>query len=135
MDYRLRNFYLESTVNNASPGQLLVMLYEALVQHAEAADAELSSTPHRQDRGDAAHAVARCLDILSELTATLRPEVNSALCASLNDLYRFFAHELSHALEDGRPERIRAILPLLQDLKSTWNKAFQIAGRGTAVAA
>ena len=49
MDERLRNFYLETRVKNASPGQLLIMLFDALVENGEAAEAELAA-PRRARR-------------------------------------------------------------------------------------
>jgi flagellar protein FliS len=124
MDDRLRNFYLESQVNNASPGQMLIMLYDCLVEQAEVAESEISNNPSL-----AAHAISRCINIMRELSASLRHEVEPSLCATLSNLYLFFTRELSEALEKREPRRIRAILPLILELRATWIKADKQAGQ------
>ncbi len=122
-DQKLRNFYLESQVKNASPGQLLIMLYDGLIQHAETADAEISSPEISKDPSSASRAVTRCIDILTELNTCLRHNIEPALCATLSDLYLFFTREFSQAFDQRESKRIRAILPLIRDLRGAWFEA------------
>jgi flagellar protein FliS len=132
MDQRLRNFYLEASVKNAAPGQLVVMLYDALVQNAERAETEIAASANAVDRTQAAHAVSRCIDIMAELKSSLKYDVDPVLCGRLSDLYCFFIRELSEALEKWLPEKIHAILPLLRNLREAWTKAQQITSRVSA---
>jgi flagellin-specific chaperone FliS len=122
MDERLRKFYFESQVNNASPGQLLLMFYDSLIEHAERADAEISSPANRNDLSQAAVAVSCCIDLMRELTASLRP-------------YRFFTKEISAALVQREPRKIRAVLPLIRGLRDAWCQADRRANQLQAVAA
>ena len=123
MDQKLRNFYIESQINNGTPGQLLVMLYDGLIQQAENADAEISSPEMARDPAPASRAVSRCIDILTELNTCLRHSVEPTLCATLSDLYLFFTQEFSHAFDQREPKKIRAILPLIRSLRSAWYEA------------
>jgi flagellar protein FliS len=135
MDERLRKFYFESQVNNASPGQLLLMFYDSLIEHAERADAEISSPANRNDLSQAAVAVSCCIDLMRELTASLRPEVDPTLCGTLSNLYRFFTKEISAALVQREPRKIRAVLPLIRGLRDAWCQADRRANQLQAVAA
>lgn len=125
MDQRLRNFYLEQTVNSASPGQLLVMLYDALIQQAEMAETEIASPAAPRDPSKAAVAVARCIDIITELSASLRHDFDPALSGTLSKLYCFFTRELSAALDELESQRVRNILPLLRNLRDSWSQALK----------
>ena len=135
MEHRLRNFYLESQVNNASPGQLLIMLYDGLIQHAELAESEMSSTENVQDNAAGATAVTRCIDILNELNTCLKPNIDPVLCGTLSDLYLFFTREFSEAFSRREPKKIHAILPMLRDLRNTWFEADRRANQFQVLAA
>jgi flagellar protein FliS len=128
-DQKLRNFYLETQVKNASPGQLLIMLYDGLIQNAETADAEISSPDITNDPSSASRAITGCIDILTELNTCLRHNIEPALCATLSDLYLFFTKELSQAFDHREPKRIRAILPLIRDLRGAWFEADRRANK------
>lgn len=123
MDQRLQNFYLETQVNNASPGQLLIMLYDGLIQQAERADTEMSTPESLKDPSRAANAITRCINIMTELSTSLQYEVDPLLCGTLHDLYLFFTKEFSEAFDKREPKRIRAILPLIHELRSAWFEA------------
>jgi flagellar biosynthetic protein FliS len=123
MDQRLRVYYIESQVNNASPGQLLIMLYDCLIEHAESADREISAPEDPADPRPAAREVSRCINILTELNACLRHGVSPSLCATLSELYRFFTCQLYEALETRQAAKIRAIIPLLHKLRHSWVEA------------
>jgi flagellar protein FliS len=129
MDQRLRDYYLESQVHNATPGQMLIMLYDCLIEHAESADQELSTPGNSADSRPAAREISRCINILTELNACLRPGVDPSLCATLSELYRFFTRQFSEALESRKGEKIREILPLIQKLRNTWVEADRRANK------
>jgi flagellin-specific chaperone FliS len=76
MDQRLRDYYIDSRVNNATPGQLLVMLYDCLIEHAESAEREISAPANPANTCPAAREVSRCINILTELNACLRREAS-----------------------------------------------------------
>jgi flagellar protein FliS len=135
MTQKLRNFYLETQIKNATPGQGLIMLYNALIDHAEQAEAAIASPANPDSLTLAARSVARCIDIMTELNRELDHSVDPVLCRTLCSLYLFFTRELAEALEKKEPRRIRAILPLLRELKEAWAEADRRSSRLQGLAA
>jgi flagellar biosynthetic protein FliS len=129
MEQRLRDYYIESQVNNATPGQMLLMLYDCLLERAEVAEQGIATPVRPGDYAPAAHEVKRCINILTELSTCLRRNVHPTLCAQLGDLYRFFASQFSEALEAREAGKIREILPLLRKLRETWAEADRRANK------
>jgi len=135
MDQRLRNYYLEAQVNSGSPGQLLVMLYDRLIQHAESADTEIAAPENPNCLSQASHSVSRCIDILTELNRSLKHSVDPVLCRTLSALYLFFTREFSEAFDKRDPKKIRAILPLIRELRNAWSTAERGVNKFQVVAA
>jgi flagellar protein FliS len=125
MDLKLRNFYLEAQIKNASPGQLLIMLYDGLLDNAERAETAISTIDTTCDPLEASHCVSRCINLMTELTVSLRPEEDPGLCTTLRNLYVFFTKEFSEAFDKRDPARIRAIVPLIRGLRDAWSEAYR----------
>jgi len=134
-DDRLRNFYLESRIKNASPGAVLVILYEALVENAEIAESEIAAPAGTPARARAMLSIKICMDILTELTSALRHEVDPTLCSTLGNLYYYFTRQLAQALDETNPKKIGVILPLLRQLEGAWNKAHKISSQAQLTSA
>jgi len=134
-DERLRNFYLESRIKNASPGAVLVILYEALVENAEIAESEIAAPANSEARARATLSVKICIDILTELTTALRHEVDPTLCSTLGNLYYYFTRQLSQALTESDPKKVGVILPLLRQLEGAWTKAHKISSQAQLTSA
>jgi flagellar biosynthetic protein FliS len=132
MEQRLRDYYIDSQVNNATPGQLLVMLYDCLIEHAEAANQELSVPKETANIVLAAREVSWCIKMITELNTSLRRSVNPELCTTLSDLYLFFMRQFSDALEKHEPAKIREVLPLIRRLRGTWAEADRRANKNQA---
>jgi flagellar biosynthetic protein FliS len=135
MDQRLRHFYEENRIKNASPAEMLVMLYDYLVQKAETAESEIAAPAGSEERAGAARTVSHCIDIVTELSSALRPEHDPLLCANLGNLYRYFAGQFSEALAKSDAKKIGAILPLIRKLRAAWTQAQKTSGKGQLVAA
>ncbi len=135
MDEKLRNYYREAQVKNASPGQLLIMLYDGLIDHAERADAAMSSPEKPIDPSAVARSVSCCINIMTELNSSLRPSADPVLCRTLRQLYLFFTREISEAFDKREPGKIRAILPLIRDLRNAWSEAYRRSGQPQALVA
>ena len=74
MDYKLRDYYLNSQVKNAAPGQLLIMLYDCLIDQAERAEVAIASCETSQDLSVASDFVSRCIVFTSPLGGSIQRE-------------------------------------------------------------
>jgi flagellar biosynthetic protein FliS len=129
MDERLRQFYVESRIKNSSSGELLLMLWESLVESAELAEAQIGAPAGSPERTMATQSIAHCINIITELSTALHHDIDPPLCATLSSLYAYFAREFSGALRTGDPRKIGTILPMLRELKAAWEKAQKLAGQ------
>ncbi len=109
--------YVSNTVKSATPGQLIVMLYDGLLRFAsDARDAMKEGRP-------AADEVNRCIRILTELNSCLRRDAAPELCDRLSRLYEFYTMELSKAMHQNEPKIVEALLPMIGDLRDAWREA------------
>jgi len=119
--------YVSSSVKSATPGQLVIMLYDGLIRFAtDARDAMEEGRP-------SADLINRCIRILTELNTCLRPDVAPEFCDRLSNLYEFYTMELSRAMHRNHPQIITAILPMISTLRDAWQEAEkQLDEKGTA---
>lgn len=115
--------YQQSSILTASPGQLVVMLYDGarrfLFQASSAMREGNAATAHQRLR--------RAEDIISELNATLDHERGGEVASRLNGLYVFFLGELSRARLDQDPDRIDFTHAQLGELREAWATVAAVA--------
>jgi flagellar protein FliS len=111
-----RNAYRENAVLAASPGQLIVMLYDGarrFLTHASAAmqagDIELT---HRQLR--------RAEAIISHLQGTLDHEQGGDIADRLLQIYVFCRRRLNEARVDRDYKKVDDVCRLLGSLRDAW---------------
>ena len=123
----LSRAYVSNTVNSATPGQLIVMLYDGLIRFAtDARDA-------MKEGQTGAEPITRSIRILTELNICLRREVAPEFCDRLSKLYEYYTMEISRAMHRRNPQIIDDIIPLIKDLRDAWEAADN--GQGPAKAA
>jgi flagellar protein FliS len=120
--------YRDISVLSASPGQLVVMLYDNLLvglrrtrMAMEAGNVEL--------RGQN---LAKCRDIVAELLSTLDHAQGGEVAANLSALYAFFLTELLDIGRTGDVERLDRVTGCVQELRDAFS---QIASSGVPRAA
>lgn len=130
--------YRETRVRTASPGQLVVMLYDEAVKQCDAAlgplDREGGPKPNEIEKVN--KALGKAQDIVTELQASLDFEAGGELASNLFSLYVWFNSELleSNISKDGK--RIRVVRNLLDELRGAWTvAAAQSPGGGREAAA
>jgi flagellar protein FliS len=108
--------YQQSSVLTATPGQLVVMLYDGarrfLFQASSAMREGNVATAHQRLR--------RAEDIISELNATLDHEQGGEVASRLNGLYVFFLGELNRARVEQDADRIDFTHAQLGELREAW---------------
>lgn len=117
------NAYKQTGIKTATRGQLLIMLYEAAIQHLKRAETSIDA----KDTAAKGVAVGKAHDILNELMNTLDHEVGGEISLNLERLYAFMIEQLIAANTAGMTEdakvKIQTIQKLLQTLLEGWRVA------------
>lgn len=119
--------YQQVSVQTASPGQLLLALYETAVRYAKQA----AESIRRNDVAAKAREIQRVSDIVSELTSTLDKSVAPELCDNLEQLYFYMQDRLSEANAKMDPLPAEEVAKLMDTLREAWVEAVsQVEGKG-----
>jgi flagellar secretion chaperone FliS len=124
----LRNRYLAETVATASPGQLLVMLYDRLVVDLTQAE----EATRAGDHPTASERLMHAQDIVAELRATLDVTAWDG-AAGLAQLYGFLFSHLIKANVRRDPAIVVECREIVEPLRDAWREA-HLGMRGAALA-
>jgi flagellar protein FliS len=122
---QLRDRYLQDSINTASPGKLLIMLYDRLVLDLMQAEEALRG----DDRERAHERITHAQEIVIELRTSLDVEAWSG-ASGLANLYGFVLTELIGANIARDPDRVRACRALVEPLRDAWREAAAAAVAG-----
>lgn len=111
--------YLEAKVRDASPTELVSLLYEGLARRLHAAAAAIE----RQDLSEKGAAIGRCLDIVGHLRTSLDHAAGGELAINLERIYVYWTARLTEANVRSRREPLDELLGQLETLRSSWNEA------------
>lgn len=121
------NQYRQMAVKTATPGQILIMLYEAAIKNIKLAQACID----RKDIAGKGHAIAKAHDIVNELSTTLNFEVGGDVARDLERLYNFMTGQLVKANMENSKEELESVRKLLDTLLAGWRVAVsQTQGKG-----
>jgi flagellar protein FliS len=117
----LRARYLAQSVTTASPGQLLVMLYDRLVVDLTQAEEALRAGDRELGSARLMHAQ----DIVAELRGTLDVSAWEG-AAGLSQIYGFLLTELIKANVRGDADVAASCCGLVEPLRDAWREALQM---------
>ncbi|MCU6708436.1 flagellar export chaperone FliS [Paenibacillus sp. J5C_2022] len=117
MQLQQRNKYLETTVQTASPAQLLIMLYDGAIRFCRQGIEAIE----QQRPSDANTYLLKTQDIISEFIITL--DRSNPMSEQLLSLYEYFNQRLVEANTKKSAEPAREVLQHLIELKETWMQA------------
>ncbi|MCB0872713.1 MAG: flagellar export chaperone FliS [Actinobacteria bacterium] len=107
--------YTARAVQTASPGQLVVMLYDGMIRFLGKAKAGFASGAP----GDAGLALGRAQAICTELRVSL-DMTQGEIAANLAGIYDWISEEMTAARLDQDVQRIDRMLPMIADLREAW---------------
>ncbi len=119
--------YRRNTVLSASPGQLVVMLYDGARKFLRQAVAAMEAG----DVERAHKALRRAELIIAHLDATIDDEQGS-LPARLHAIYAFCLRHLGAGRMGQDPANLEAVNELLGELREAWAQVAEEVGRGRA---
>jgi flagellar protein FliS len=124
---QLRNRYLADSINTASPGKLLVMLYDRLVLDLHHGEEAIRS----DDRDQASERINHAQEIIMELRTTLDLDAWAG-AAGLASLYGFLLTELIQANIKRDADKVAACRSIVEPLRNAWRDAAAVAAAGPA---
>ena len=123
-----RNAYAANSIATASPGRLLVMLYDRLSLDVRRAGDAHDAGDHDEARKQLMHAQ----EIVSELHTTLKVDVWEGGPA-LAGLYAYLSKQLIHANIKRDRAAIGECQTIIDDLAGAWREALASGAAGPAV--
>lgn len=109
--------YKTSHASTATPGQLVVMLYDGVVRFLD----EAIRAYRAQDEISAHHAVVRAERILLELMGCLDLRYEPA--HRLLDLYRYLFERMGEARRNRDPAELERVRGWMAELREAWAEA------------
>lgn len=111
--------YLKTRVFTATPGELVVMLYDALFQRIRQAIMCLED----REFARAGELLGNGQDIITELMSALRPEEAPELSQNLLDLYGFSKQRLLEGYGTKNAAILEEVVRVLQPLRDAFDEA------------
>lgn len=140
--YGAYNAYQQVGVKTASPGKLIVMLYEGAVSHLEKALALIDDEGKIEAKNieNFGNHIQKVTDIISELECSLNMEKGETqqdkdrlkMSENLMSLYIWFNQELLNITISHDKKQLSNIHKMLSDLLDSWKDALN-SGAGTGV--
>ena len=121
--------YQEQGINEMSPAELLLLLYDELVKRLFRAGLALD----KKDYGLFEASVDRGLDIIHYLDDTL--DMQYPISRNLNRLYDYFSFELNRVKAGRNKEELERVRVMVSDLRDTFREANKNANKQLAALA
>ncbi|TCZ76848.1 flagellar export chaperone FliS [Paenibacillus albiflavus] len=115
------NKYLETAVQTASPGQLLLMLYDGVIRSCKQSIKYLEI----MDYPNANKSLLKAQRIISELRVTL--DNKYPISQELYSIYEYFGFRLIQANLKKDAAQVEEVLAYFIELKEAWIEASKIA--------
>ena len=117
---RQANPYQKASIETASPGQIILMLYDGALRFlSQAKDGfELKNTIQRNEIVN--NNIVRVQNIVAELKDSLDHKVEGDIPKTLDDLYSFVYHHLTQANIKKDPSHLPDCERVLKDLRDSW---------------
>ena len=110
--------YLEASINSASPEELIIKVYDALLLFSRQALEVMETRP--ADIQGRHNLLRRAQRACALLMGSLRLDLDSDIPVNLFRIYEFWHHQLVAANMQGDPQKVRELLPLIAGMRETW---------------
>ena len=120
------NAYKKAAVTTATPGQVLIMLYEAAIRYVKKA----ADCIDKKDYAGKGVAIGKVHDIINELNTSLNFEVGGEIARNLERLYNFMVEQLVQANSKNSKEHLMTVQKNLETLLEGWRGAVEKVNKG-----
>lgn len=116
--------YLENLVNTATPGKLVILLYERAIFHLKQALKCMEDNKNSLEKNqEMLSAFSKAENILFTLKDTLNFKKGGEIAQNLNKIYEILLDTLFSLSFNRNPEVLKRIIKILEDLKIAWQDA------------
>jgi len=126
---QVRNAYLETQVNTATPQKLRLMLITGAIRFARQTEAHWKA----EDIEAAYESLVRSREIVSELLSTIEPSAGE-LPKTMAAIYVFVFRTLTEAQMHRDPEKLNEAIGVLEEEQQTWTEVCEQYPDGPAPA-
>jgi flagellar protein FliS len=125
------NSYIEHQVANATPGELVEMLYARAVRDLSGARELFSLQGDPRSHADAIHLIVHAQQIIAELNHCLDIKSGGDLALNLARLYEYMQYRLTEAVTKREDDPVAEVVKLLSELHEAWETIVkqQMAGK------
>lgn len=125
------NSYIEHQVANATPGELVEMLYARAVRDLTGARELFSLQGEPRAQSDAIHLIVHAQQIIAELNHCLDVKQGGSLAQNLARLYEYMQYRLTEAVSKRDDAPVAEVVGLLSELHEAWETIVkeQMAGK------
>lgn len=113
-----QNVNTVSALGHTDGHRLVQMLFEGSLDRIAAAKGHMQ----RGEMNEKRERIARVIDILCHLRATLDLDSGEEIARNLNDLYTFMETSLLKANAHNEPEQLDLVADLMREVKSGWDE-------------
>lgn len=125
------NSYRQVATQTASPGQLVLMLYDGGIRFLERSLTGFDMDDPAECNGTISNNIIKAQDILAELLGSLNLEAGGELAQHLRQVYLYLDWRLTESNMRKEPSGIREAIDKLTILRDAWSGmlAGQVASR------
>jgi flagellar secretion chaperone FliS len=117
--------YQADSITTASPGQLVLMMYEGVLTAMRRAT--VAGTPETLDEATFDKELDRAVRILAEMRGVLDHERGGEIATNLDSLYTFCIEVIADAVEAGAIEPLETVSEIVGTLRDAWTDAVMAA--------
>lgn len=120
---KLSQSYQALAVQTASPGKLVLMLFDGALKFIEASKQGFESPPENLKRHEWIHNnLSKVTNILLELQCSLNLEKGGTLAQTLYDLYGYMVEQLNKANIQKNLNLVLEVERLLKPIRDSWSE-------------
>ncbi|MGH8018562.1 MAG: flagellar export chaperone FliS [Opitutaceae bacterium] len=120
--------YKTVAVDTASPGRLVLMLFDGALRFMSAAELGFESDCPRTKQETVHNNLIRAQEIIQELQRALNLKQGGEFAANMFRLYDFMNTQLMEANLKKEPENIRVVARLLGEIRDAWEQMLREQG-------
>ncbi len=126
-DTQFAQLYKQASVSTASPGMLVLMLYDGALQGLHKAEYGFSLENPVKRNEEIHNGLIRAHQILRELQQSLDLEVDSEFGDRMYALYGFMLDRIFEANVKKDNESLPAVIQMLQDIRDSWEEMLRVS--------